>query len=105
MSSISDRDESKALSASVSSKNSRVALLGTPMRMTGGRALGAAMAIWREKGSSASYPAMTSKAAHASSTEPANTEMQSNVRQAGTTPLVDNEPTVGFRPTMLFRAA
>src|SRR5689334_5332675 len=41
----------------------------------------------------------------ASSTVSANTDTQSSVRQAGTTPLVLNQPRVGFRPTMLLNAA
>ena len=48
---------------------------------------------------------MTSYTAQASSTVPANTETQSSVRQAGTTPLVDTAPTVGLRPTMLLSPA
>ena len=52
-----------------------------------------------------SGPAMTAKAAHASSTVSAKTEMQSSVRQAGTTPAVEIAPRLGFKPTMLFEPA
>ncbi len=41
----------------------------------------------------------------ASSTEPAKIEIQSRLRHAGTTPVVLNQPLVGFSPTMLLKAA
>ena len=41
----------------------------------------------------------------ASSTVKANTETQSKLRQAGTTPVVLNQPQVGFKPTILFKPA
>ena len=41
----------------------------------------------------------------ASSTVSANTDTQSSVRQAGTTPAVETRPRVGFSPTMLLSAA
>jgi len=42
---------------------------------------------------------------HASSTVPANTDTQSSVRQAGTTPAVEIAPRLGFSPTILLSAA
>ena len=48
-----------------------------------------------------SGPAIAVKAAQASSTVSANTEMQSSVRQAGTAPAVETMPRLGFRPTIL----
>ena len=48
-----------------------------------------------------SGPAITEKTAHASSTVQANTETQSSVRQAGTTPAVEITPRLGFKPTIL----
>ncbi len=59
----------------------------------------------RAGGSSGSKHAATSKTAEASSAVSANTEMQSSERQAGTTPRVLKRPRVGFRPTMLLKAA
>ena len=41
----------------------------------------------------------------ASSTVSANTETQSSVRQAGTTPAFETKPRLGFKPTMLAKAA
>src|SRR5580658_4062320 len=41
----------------------------------------------------------------ASATVRARIETQSSVRQAGTTPAVENQPRVGFRPTMLLKPA
>ena len=41
----------------------------------------------------------------ASSTVSENTEMQSSVRQAGTTPALEISPRLGFRPTMLLSIA
>src|SRR5262245_64168711 len=55
----------------------------------------------REYGSAASGPAIAVNAANASSTVSANTETQSSVRQAGTTPAVETRPRLGFRPTIL----
>src|SRR3954466_13938008 len=52
-----------------------------------------------------SGPAITAKAAQASSTVRANTDGQSRVRQAGTTPAVATAPRLGWRPTMLFKPA
>ena len=48
---------------------------------------------------------MAASAAQASSTVSANTETQSSVRQAGTTPAVETSPRLGFRPTMLLSPA
>jgi hypothetical protein len=48
---------------------------------------------------------MTCNAANASSTVSANTDTQSSVRQAGTTPAVEMRPRLGLRPTMLLNAA
>src|SRR5262245_803614 len=48
---------------------------------------------------------MALSAAKASSTVSANTETQSRVRQAGTTPAVDTSPRLGLRPTMLLNPA
>ncbi len=52
-----------------------------------------------------SGPAIAANAVQASSTVSANTEMQSSVRHAGTTPAVETAPRLGFRPTMLPRPA
>ena len=35
----------------------------------------------------------------------ANTDTQSSVRQAGTTPWVETRPRLGFKPTILFKPA
>src|SRR6201994_3298458 len=48
---------------------------------------------------------MTASAAQQSSVVNANTETQSSVRQAGTTPLVETRPRLGLRPTMLLSIA
>src|SRR5258705_12528408 len=48
---------------------------------------------------------MTESARVASSTVSANTDTQSSVRQAGTTPLVEIMPRLGFRPTILLSSA
>src|SRR5213593_2767748 len=48
---------------------------------------------------------MTASAANASSTVRANTDTQSSVRHAGTTPAVDTRPRLGLRPTILPSAA
>jgi hypothetical protein len=48
---------------------------------------------------------MTESTAEASSVVRANTDMQSSVRHAGTTPAVDTSPRLGLRPTMLFNIA
>ena len=48
---------------------------------------------------------MTASAAQASSVVNANTETQSRVRQAGTTPWVETSPRLGLRPTMLLSMA
>ena len=48
---------------------------------------------------------MTLNIAVASSTVSANTETQSSVRQAGTTPALATRPRLGFKPTMLAKAA
>ena len=48
---------------------------------------------------------MTASAAQASSVVSANTETQSRVRQAGTTPKVETSPRLGLRPTMLLSIA
>ena len=55
----------------------------------------------REYGSLASYPAITRAAASASSTLRANTDTVSIDRQAGTMPVAEMLPMVGFSPTML----
>ena len=59
----------------------------------------------RENGSAASGPAITFSIVIASSTVSANTETQSSVRQAGTTPAVETRPRLGLRPTILLKAA
>ena len=59
----------------------------------------------REYGSAGSGPAMTASDAKASSTVSANTDTQSSVRHAGTTPAVETRPRLGLRPTMLLSAA
>src|ERR1043165_2629727 len=87
-----------------SPKNTRSPLIGTPMR-SGGSGPGAPMARLRVYGSAMSGPAMTLTAAQASSTVSANTETQSSVRQAGTTPAVETAPRLGFNPTILPRHA
>ncbi len=48
---------------------------------------------------------MAASAVIASSTVSANTDTQSSVRQAGTTPQVEIMPRLGFSPTMLLSAA
>ncbi len=48
---------------------------------------------------------MTFNVATASSTVSENTETQSSVRQAGTTPKVETRPRLGFSPTMLLSIA
>ena len=48
---------------------------------------------------------MAASAAKASSTVSANTDTQSSVRQAGTTPAVETRPRLGLRPTMLLSPA
>ncbi len=91
--------------AAASPKNFWSAGRGMPMTQRGGTAPRRPSAIGRENGSPSSLPAMTSYTAQASSTVPANTETQSSVLQAGTTPLVDTAPTEGLRPTILLRPA
>src|SRR5439155_21827121 len=80
-------------------------LRGTPSLTRPGNAV-----IWpsgrlRENGSAPSAPAITEGAAMASSTVSENTEMQSSVRQAGTTPAVVISPRLGFSPTRLLSIA
>ena len=58
-----------------------------------------------ENGSSASKPGHHPIGREGVVDGRANTETQSSVRQAGTTPRVGTAPSVGFRPTMLLRAA
>ena len=48
---------------------------------------------------------MTESTAEASSVVSANTDMQSSVRHAGTTPAVETRPRLGLRPTMLLNMA
>ena len=48
---------------------------------------------------------MTSRTHCASPTVPAITVMQSRLRQAGTRPVEDTSPRVGFSPTRLLKAA
>ena len=48
---------------------------------------------------------MTLSIAVASSTVSANSETQSSVRQAGTTPAFETSPRLGFKPTTLAKAA
>src|SRR5207244_6839493 len=64
-----------------------------------------ASGLLRENGSAPSGPAITLNAATASSTVSENTDTQSNVRHAGTTPAVEINPRVGFSPTMLLSIA
>ena len=59
----------------------------------------------RENGSAASAPAIAASAVMASSTVSENTEMQSSVRQAGTSPAFEISPRLGFSPTMLLSIA
>ena len=59
----------------------------------------------RENGSDLSGPAITDNAATASSTVSENTDTQSSVRQAGTTPAVGMRPRLGFNPTILLSIA
>src|SRR5580658_9851493 len=48
---------------------------------------------------------MTEATKAASATVRARIETQSSVRQAGTMPVVENQPRVGFRPTILLKPA
>ena len=48
---------------------------------------------------------MTRNAVIASSTVKAKTETQSSERHAGTTPVVETRPRLGFRPTILLNMA
>ena len=48
---------------------------------------------------------MAASAVQASSTVSANTETQSSVRQAGTTPKVETRPRLGLSPTILLKPA
>src|SRR5471032_2839771 len=59
----------------------------------------------RESPSSRSMTAATSYTVTASPMVIANTDTQSNVRHAGTTPVLLNAPRVGLIPTMLFKPA
>src|SRR6202051_1962912 len=59
----------------------------------------------REYGLATSGPALAFSAVMASSTVSANTDTQSSVRQAGTTPAVETSPRLGFKPTMLLSMA
>src|SRR5205085_12090351 len=59
----------------------------------------------RENGSAPSGPAIAASAVIASSTVRENTEMQSSVRQAGTSPALEISPRLGFRPTILLSIA
>src|SRR6266849_5983438 len=75
------------------------------MRFFGDAASGVPSGRGREYGSAASAPAKTASAVHASSVVSANTETQSSVRQAGTTPAVETKPRLGLRPTILLSMA
>src|SRR5438034_3252624 len=86
----------QAAFAAVSPKKFWSAGRGMPITGCGGTEPKCPSAIGRENGSPSSLPAITSYTAHASSTVPANTETQSSVLQAGTTPLVDTAPTDGL---------
>src|SRR5947208_16237378 len=70
-----------------------------------GNAVIPASGLSRENGSALSGPAIALSAAMASSTVSENTEMQSSVRHAGTSPAVEIRPRPGFRPTMLLSIA
>ena len=59
----------------------------------------------RENGSAPSAPAIAASAVIASSTVSENTEMQSSVRHAGTSPALEISPRLGFSPTMLLSIA
>src|SRR5471030_2983013 len=59
----------------------------------------------RERPSSRSMTAATSYTVTASPMVIANTDTQSNVRHAGTTPVLLKAPRVGLMPTMLFKPA
>src|ERR1700759_1409047 len=78
---------------------------GTPSRKPVGKGPSLANGLARENGSDASGPAITESAATASSTVSENTDTQSSVRQAGTTPAVGTSPRLGFRPTILLTIA
>src|SRR5579872_4897856 len=78
---------------------------GTPSRNPSGKGLSFANERSRENGSDLSGPAIAASAATASSTVSENTDTQSSVRQAGTTPAVGTSPRLGFNPTMLLSIA
>src|SRR5579863_6823599 len=78
---------------------------GTPSRNPPGKGLSFANERSRENGSDLSGPAITDSAATASSTVSENTDTQSSVRHAGTTPAVGIIPTLGFSPTILLSIA
>src|SRR3569833_441255 len=76
-----------------------------PSRRRAGNAVSDDSGRSREKGSSGSDAAMTRSAVAASSAVSEKFEMQSSVRQAGTTPDVEIMPRLGFKPTMLLSIA
>src|SRR6202451_3305092 len=78
---------------------------GTPNRNPGGNGLSRDKVRLRENGSALSGPAMAESANTASSTVSENTDTQSSVRQAGTTPAVGTRPRLGFSPTILLSIA
>src|SRR5579871_3948562 len=89
-------DRSKADRASLSPKKWRSSARGTPIDKRAGMLADGASSKVLEKGSDASSPAMARSAASASSTVSAKTDTQSSDRQAGTTPLVETSPRLGF---------
>src|SRR6202165_5366996 len=80
-------------------------LRGTPSLRLAGNADISASGRLREYGSAPSGPAIAFSAIIASSTVSDNTDTQSSVRHAGTTPAVEISPRLGFSPTMLLSMA
>src|SRR5437764_5299238 len=76
-----------------------------PSRKGAGNAVMSASGRLRENGSAPSGPAIALSAIIASSVVSANTDTQSSVRHAGTTPAVEINPRLGFNPTMLLSIA
>jgi hypothetical protein len=95
----------KAASAAASPKNWSCSFAGTPMRSPLAGRETTPVEAGRENGSRASKPAVSSNTRAASATLPANTEMQSRLRHAGTRPRVLSRPRLGLSPTTLLSAA
>ena len=81
------------------SKRGRSRSAGMPIRCIEAAATGSPSGRSREYGSAGSRPAMAATTIQASPTSLASTDTQSSERQAGTTPLVETRPGVGFSPT------